>query len=213
MASLGFASLRARTGCRKACTLSGLAGLRRGKTAGHPHSPPSPRYRCTLPGLTGFTGLRTRAGPCDHASAQAHALGRRYRSRRQMGMDGGGAVRPPASETETARGAGGETAREADGDGGSRWDGPSEEPASPGALAPPLAGATANPSRRAARVASSIRRDTLRAYRMRGLFAKRGVQDAALGAAHEEDGKRGHGGTPGSEPCGPGCLRLDTGAP
>ncbi len=41
-----------------------------------PHPPLVRRCRCSLPGLTGFTKHRARAGPCDHASALRRAEAR-----------------------------------------------------------------------------------------------------------------------------------------
>jgi len=62
------------------------AGLCRGLTAGLIRSQPSPCCGCFLPDLTGFTGSRTRAGPCGQCSAQfvrrivkIHGVGGRFK--------------------------------------------------------------------------------------------------------------------------------------
>jgi len=73
---------------------------RGGEIAGRPRPPPSPRCRCSLPGLTGFTKHRARAGPCDHASAlRREGQGNR---RRRARRDGSSARQRARVESERA---------------------------------------------------------------------------------------------------------------
>ena len=68
----------------------------------------------------------------------------------------------------------------------------------------------ANPTARRGR--AGRREDAARAQRVGGVFAERGVEQLAAGAAHEQDGNRGHRGVPGDESRGPEALRLGSGA-